>query len=77
MGKENSNKFMGSASIYITNINRALRNIKLDVLADYVQRESTRVIIVINKVASLSDLQTIENIIKNLENINSDNIESL
>jgi len=68
---------MGSASVYITNINRALRNIKLDVLADYVQRESIKVIIVINKVASSSNLQTIENIIKNMENINSDDIESL
>jgi len=68
---------MGSASVYITNINRALRNIKLDVLADYVQRESIKVIIVINKVASSSNLQTIENIIKNMENVNSDDIESL
>ena len=40
---------MSSASVYITYINKALRNIKLDVLADYVQRESIKVIIVINK----------------------------
>ena len=32
--------------------------------------------IITNKVASLSDLQTIENIVKNIENINSEDIES-
>ena len=36
MGKENSNKFMGSTSVYIANINRTLKNIKLSVLVDYV-----------------------------------------
>jgi len=45
-------------------------------LADYIQRNSTGVIIITNKVASPSDLQTIENIIKNVENINSDNIKT-
>ena len=36
MDKENSDKFMGSTSVNVTNINRTLRNIKLDVLVDYV-----------------------------------------
>jgi len=36
IGKENSNKFMGSASIHIANINRALKNIKSSILVDYI-----------------------------------------
>jgi len=76
MGKENSDKFMSFASVYVANINRALKNIKLDILADYVQRKSTGIIIVTNKVASPFNLQTIENVIKNMKNINSDNIET-
>ena len=36
MDKENSDKFMGSTSVYVTNINKTLRNIRLDVLVDYV-----------------------------------------
>ena len=36
MGKDNVNKFMASFGSYITNVNRALRNIKLDVMANYV-----------------------------------------
>jgi len=73
--KDNTNKFMASASNYITNINRALKNIKSDILADYVQQESTDVIIVTNKVALPSDLQTIENFVQNMENVNSEDIK--
>ena len=76
INKDNANKFMASASNYIANINKALKNIKLDVLADYVQQESTGVTIIIYKVASPSNLQTIENVVKNMENINSKDIES-
>jgi len=36
MNKENTNKFMASSSDYIANINRALKNIKSDIMADYV-----------------------------------------
>ena len=76
INKDNANKFMASASNHIANINKALKNIKLDVLADYVQQESTGVTIIIYKVASPSNLQTIENVVKNMENINSKDIES-
>jgi len=76
MDKDNAKKFIASASNHIANINRALKNIKLDILADYVQQKSTGVTIITNKVASFSNLQTIENIVENMENINSEDIES-
>ena len=76
IGKDNANKFMASASNHITNINRALKNIKSDVLADYVQQESTGITIVTNNIALPSDLQTIENIVKNVKNVNSEDIKS-
>ena len=76
MDKDNTNKFIAFASNYISNINRTLKNIKLDVLVDYFWQEFIGVTIITNKVASLSDLQTIENIVKNIENINSEDIES-
>jgi len=53
---------MASVSNHIANINRALKNIKLNVLADYVWQKSTGIIIVTNKVALPSDLQIIENL---------------
>ena len=47
---------MASSSIYIANINRALKNIKLNIMADYVQPELIDVTIVTNKVVSPLDL---------------------
>ena len=68
---------MASSSTYITNINRSLKNIKSDVIADYIWLELIGITIVTNKVVSPSDLQAIENYIKNVENINLEDIETL
>jgi len=73
--KENIDKFMISASNYVANINKALKSIKSDIIVDYIQRELIDVTIVTNKIASPSNIQVIENFIKNVENINSKNIE--
>jgi len=67
MGKDNISKFIASFSSYIANINKALRNIKLDIMTDYVQLEPIGVTIVTNKVALLSNLQIIENFVRNIK----------
>ena len=54
MGKENTDKFMIFASNHIANINRVLKSIKLDVIADYyIWKEPIDVTIVTNKVVLL------------------------
>ena len=45
--------------IHITNINRALINIKSEVIADFVQSEQSGIVITIKKVVTSLDLQTI------------------
>lgn len=75
MGKDNISKFMASFSSYIANINKAFRKIKLDIMADYVWPELIGVTIITNKVASLSNLQVIENFVRNIKNVNSEAIE--
>jgi len=77
MDKENADKFMISASNYIANINKALKSIKSDIIADYIQKELIGITIIINKVGSSSDIQVIENFVKNMENINFEDIELL
>ena len=74
---DNKSKFMTSLSTYITNLNSVLRNIKSNVIADFVQMDQHSIIITINKVTSLLDLQIIENYIKNVDHINSTNLETL
>jgi len=53
------------SSIHVININRTLKNIKSDVMADFICVENKGVVISTNKVASPLDLQSIEKYIKN------------
>ena len=62
---------MKDSSAYITNINRALKNIKLDIIADFVQLDNKEVNITTNKVVSTFNLQIIERYMKNVNNIES------
>jgi len=64
ISNDNKTKFMKLSSFYITNFNRALKNIKSEVMADFVQLEQAGITIVTNKVILPLDLQTIERYIK-------------
>jgi len=65
MNNDNRIKFVAELSAHINNINRVLKNIKLDVKANFICLEQADIIIVTNKVASPLYLQTVENYIKN------------
>lgn len=77
MSKDNIDKIMALSSVYITNTNRALKNIKSKIMVDYICSESIGITIVSNSMASSSDLQIIENYINNIENITLENIPRL
>ena len=77
MNRANVNKIMALSSIYITNINRALKNIKSNIMVDYVQSKAIDITIVTNSVISAFNLQVIENYTKNIKNIMSENIKAL
>jgi len=66
---------MKSLSDHIANLNRSLKSIKSEVLANFVHCDNTYIIIVTNKVASSLDLQTIEKYVKDLNLINTDNVD--
>ena len=68
---------MSSSGDYITNINRALRNIKSDILADFVYSDHCSLIITTNKVAAHLDLNVIENYVKNINIIKTKDIMTL
>lgn len=76
MSIKNKNKFMESLSFHITNFYRALQNIKSDIMADFAYSDQTGIIIVMNKITTLLDLQTIEKYIKQANQINSENVET-
>ena len=76
MNLDNANKFMKDSSIHVTNINRALKNIKSDVIADFIHIENRRVVIITNKVAGALNLQTIKRYIKNTNDIEANQVKA-
>ena len=74
--KSNAELIVQSAHQHIANINNCLRNIKSNVIADFLQVSNDGVNITMSKPASSSDLTTIEKHIKSINNITSDLIES-
>jgi len=75
IGNYNKSKFIACLNAHITNLTSILRNTKSDVMADFVQADQHGIIITMNKIASPLDIQTIENYIKNINYIDSNNIE--
>ena len=77
ISNDNSKKFMVDLSAYISNINKAFKNIKSEVKADFIQVEQSGIVIVANKVAAQLDFQTIEQYVKNTNQIEVDNVKML
>jgi len=75
MSNDNNNSFIKSSTFHIANINRLLRNTKLDVAVDFIRSDPIGIVIVTNKVTSLSDLQIISQYIKKSEDINELQVE--
>ena len=75
MAKSNAELIINSASSNIANINKCLKNTKSDIIADFIHLTNDGVIITTNKPANMFDLLIIEKYMKNINNINSDNID--
>ena len=75
MSNENKLKFIEMSSTYITNLNKTLKNIKSEVMADCVHMDQAGIIIVTNKVVFLLDLQTIKKYVKNSNNIDAEKVK--
>jgi len=71
MSSENNNIFMKNLATHVANINRLLRNAKSEVLVDYICSDPLGISVITNKVSLQSDLQIINQYIKNSEDINT------
>ena len=74
MSLGNSSKFMVLSNKYVSNINKALKDIKSDILADFIQANNKGLKITTNKVISTLDLSIIKKYIKNVDVVNSNNV---
>jgi len=75
MNNDNNTKFMKNSSVHVANINRALRNVKSEVLADFICSDPLGITVVTNKVSMQSDLQIIEQYVKNSDDIDALQVE--
>ena len=71
MSNDNNAKLMRNLSTHIANINRALRNVKSEVLVDFICLDPLGITVVTNKVSLQSDFQIIKHYIKNSGDINA------
>ena len=72
MNSEVAGRFLKDSSIYVININCALKNIKLKIMANSICVKDKGIIISTNNVALPSNLQEIEKYVKSLLANNSD-----
>ena len=76
MAKHNTELIVNSAHKYISNINQCLKNSKSDIVVDFICITNNGIIITTNKPANNLNLSTIEKYLKNIQNVDSDLIES-
>jgi len=72
MSSTNLERFIVILSKYITNINRALKDI-----TDFIHKDNKELIITTNKVVTTSNFNTIKNYIKNVDVVDTNKIISL
>jgi len=75
MNRDNIMKFMKKSSLHVSNINRALRNIKFNVLVDFIHSDLLSITVVTYKIISSSNLQVIENYIKSVNYIDTTGVK--
>ena len=71
MNNNNKIKFIEDSCNHVTNINRVLKSIKLEVMVNFIYSDQLRVIIITNKVV----FQTIKSYIKNAKHIKAEEVK--
>ena len=77
MSNNSMTGFIKDSSSHIVNINRILKNSKSSTMADFIHIDNKGIIITTNNIASLSDLQAIEQYIKSAVCVKPEQVQSL
>ena len=68
-------RFMNESSNHVANLNRTLKNMKMDVMIDFICSDPLNIMIITNKITLTSDLQIIKNYVKTANSIDSNGIK--
>jgi len=71
MSSNNNSNFMKNSAIHVANINRQLRNTKSEVLVNFIRSDPLGISVITSKVFQQSDLQIINQYIKNSSDIDA------
>jgi len=71
----NTRNLIKDSSLHMSNINRVLKNIKSEVMANFIYSENRGVVITTNKVAGTLNLQIIKRYVKNINNIEANQMK--
>ena len=74
MNANNSEAIILQESTHISNINRLLKGMKSEILADFICSNNKGVVIMTNKAAATSDLSIIRKYIKGVNNMDLENM---
>ena len=76
MGTNNSERIIAQANSYISNINRLLKDVKSEVFTDCIWFDNKEVVIITNKVVAFSNIKIMEKYIKDLNDVDSNDVIS-
>ena len=76
MEMNNVKRVMAQSNAHITNINKLLKDIKSEISADFICSKNKGVVITTNNVTISSNLNIVEKYMKELNNVDSNNIMS-
>ena len=74
MSKVNINNILILVNEHAANINRALKNVKSNILVNFIYLDKLGITITSNLVVSQLDLLVIERYMKSINNVSSDNV---
>jgi len=75
MNNDNQKSFIEDSNNYVTNLNRVLKNIKSDILVNFIHQEQSGITIITNKVVLTLDLQTIKKYVKSANHIEANGVD--
>ena len=75
MSGNNIKTFMLSLNNHVVNINQALKNIKSDVIIDFIYSDYRELVLVSNKVMAQLNICVISHYVENVNNMNSEDIQ--
>jgi len=77
MSSENNSNFMKNLATHVVNINKLLRNAKSKILVNHIYSDPLGISVITNKVSQQSDLQIIDQYVKNSSDINTLQVDEL